>query len=204
MGVCPNSPHVLCGSGEGMFDRVPRGILWGVHHPRVWGPGAFTKGCSVSVRPGAGAWFTLPPAMMLLQMMLSCWLHHQARTFSLCWSGLQPSVKQHWIAADWIGALRIACAASVVYRKLVTVVVKKELSRKAKLSIYQSIYVPTLTYGHELWVITERTRSRIQAAEMSFLRRGVAGRSLRDKVRSSVTREELGVEPLLPHIKRSQ
>ncbi|KAI3354770.1 hypothetical protein L3Q82_004596 [Scortum barcoo] len=87
-----------------------------------------------------------------------------------------------------------------VYR---TVVVKKELSRKAKLSIYRSIYVPTLTYGHELWVMTERTRSRIQAAEMSFLRR-VAGRSLRDRVRSSVTREELGVEPLLLRIERSQ
>ncbi|KAI3373259.1 hypothetical protein L3Q82_006385 [Scortum barcoo] len=67
-----------------------------------------------------------------------------------------------------------------VYR---TIVVKKELSRKAKLSIYRSIYAPTLTYGHELWVVmTERTRSRIQAAEMSFLRR-VAGRSLRDRLR---------------------
>ncbi|KAI3360206.1 hypothetical protein L3Q82_014515 [Scortum barcoo] len=32
-----------------------------------------------------------------------------------------------------------------VYR---TVVVKKELSRKAMLSIYRSIYVPSLTYGH--------------------------------------------------------
>ena len=38
---------------------------------------------------------------------------------------------------------------------------------------------------------------------MSFLRR-VAGRTLRDRVRSSVTQEELGVEPLLLHIKRSQ
>ncbi|KAI3356684.1 hypothetical protein L3Q82_003375 [Scortum barcoo] len=39
---------------------------------------------------------------------------------------------------------------------------------------------------------------------MSFLRR-VAGRSLRDRVRSSVTWEELRVEPLLlPHIERSQ
>ncbi|KAK3545938.1 hypothetical protein QTP70_016959 [Hemibagrus guttatus] len=37
-----------------------------------------------------------------------------------------------------------------------SVVVKQELSRKAKLSIYQSIYAPTLTYGHELWVMTER------------------------------------------------
>ncbi len=80
---------------------------------------------------------------------------------------------------------------------------KKELSCKAKLSIFRSIYVPTLTYGHELWVMTERTRSRIQVAEMSFLRR-VAGRSLRDKVRSSATREELRVEPLLLDIERSQ
>ncbi|KAI3362558.1 hypothetical protein L3Q82_012264 [Scortum barcoo] len=35
---------------EKAFDRVPRGILWGVLQ-RVWGPGAFAKGCSVSVRP---------------------------------------------------------------------------------------------------------------------------------------------------------
>ncbi|XDV25050.1 hypothetical protein PO909_029047 [Leuciscus waleckii] len=67
------------------------------------------------------------------------------------------------------------CGMRSMYR---SVVVKKELSCKAKLSIYRSIYVPTLTYGHELWVMTERTRSRIQAADMSFLPR-VAGRSLR-------------------------
>ncbi|KAI3356005.1 hypothetical protein L3Q82_017278 [Scortum barcoo] len=99
---------------------------------------------------------------------------------------------------------RIGAASAVMRSVYRTVVVKKELSRKAsKLSIYRSIYVPTLTYGHELWVMTERTRSRIQAAEMSFLRR-VAGRSLRDRVRSSVIREELGVEPLLLRIERSQ
>ncbi|KAK3568242.1 hypothetical protein QTP86_002009 [Hemibagrus guttatus] len=98
---------------------------------------------------------------------------------------------------------RIGAAAAVMRSMYRCVVVKKELSRNAKLSIYQSIYVPTLTYGHELWVMTERVRSRIQAAEMSFLRR-VAGRSLRDRVRSSVTREELGVEPLLLHIERGQ
>ncbi|KAI3375665.1 hypothetical protein L3Q82_003973 [Scortum barcoo] len=93
---------------------------------------------------------------------------------------------------------RIGAASAVMRSVYRTVVVKKELSRKAKLSIYRSIYVPTLTYGHELWVMTERTRSRIQAAEMSFLRR-VAGRSLRDKMRSSRSRE-----PLLLHIERSQ
>ncbi|KAK3545707.1 hypothetical protein QTP70_011363 [Hemibagrus guttatus] len=98
---------------------------------------------------------------------------------------------------------RIGAAAAVMRSMSRSVVVKKELSRKAKLSIYQSIYVPTLTYGHELWVMTERVRSRIQVAEMRFLRR-VAGRSHRDRVKSSVTREELGVEPLLLHIKRGQ
>ncbi|KAK3530551.1 hypothetical protein QTP86_027917 [Hemibagrus guttatus] len=98
---------------------------------------------------------------------------------------------------------RIAAAAAVRRSMYRSVVVKKELSRKVKLSIYQSIYVPTITYGHELWAMTERVRSRIQAAEMSFLRR-VTGHSLRDRVRSSVTREELGVEPLLLHIEREQ
>ena len=67
--------------------------------------------------------------------------------------------------------------------------------------IYWSIYALTLIYGHELWVVTKI--SWIQAAEMSFLCR-VAGHSLRDRVRSFVTWEELGVEPLLLHIKRSQ
>ncbi|KAK3565967.1 hypothetical protein QTP86_023363 [Hemibagrus guttatus] len=52
----------------------------------------------------------------------------------------------------WIGA--VAAVMRSMYR---SVVVKKELSRKAKLSIYQSLYVPTLTYGHELWVMTERS-----------------------------------------------
>ncbi|KAK3516423.1 hypothetical protein QTP70_011957 [Hemibagrus guttatus] len=51
---------------------------------------------------------------------------------------------------------RIGAAAAVMRSIYWSVVVKKELSRKAKLSIYQSVYLPTLTYGHELWVMTER------------------------------------------------
>lgn len=37
-----------------------------------------------------------------------------------------------------------------------TVVVKRELSQKSKHPIYQSIYVPPLTYGHKVWVVTEK------------------------------------------------
>ncbi|TWW73181.1 hypothetical protein D4764_15G0005750 [Takifugu flavidus] len=96
---------------------------------------------------------------------------------------------------------RIGAASAVMRALNQSVVVKKELSRKAKLSIYRSIYIPVLTYGHQRWVMTERTRSRIQAAEMSFLPRE-ARLSVRDRVRSSDIREGLGVEPLLLHIER--
>ena len=80
-----------------------------------------------------------------------------------------------------------------------SVMVKRKLSQEAKLSVDWSIFVPTLTYGHELWVVTQRTRSQIQEAEMGFLHR-VAGLSLGDRVRSSVIWERLKVEPLLLHV----
>ncbi|TWW71120.1 hypothetical protein D4764_17G0006030 [Takifugu flavidus] len=98
---------------------------------------------------------------------------------------------------------RIGAASAVMWALNRSVMVKRELSRKARLSIYRSSYVPVLTYGHQRWVMTERTRLQIQAAEMSFLRR-VAGLSLRDRVRSSDIREGLGVEPLLLHIERKR
>jgi len=72
---------------------------------------------------------------------------------------------------EWEIYRRIGAASAVMQALHWPVMVKKELSQKAKLSIYWSIYVPTLTYDHKLWVVTERTRSRIQAAEMGFLRR---------------------------------
>ncbi|KAI3368927.1 hypothetical protein L3Q82_025906 [Scortum barcoo] len=153
---------------------------------------------------------------------------HCRQTFSMCWSGLQPSVKLAGMRistskseAMVLDRKRVACplrvggevlpqveefkylgvlftsegkmereidrrigAASAVMRSVYRTVRGGEEGAESKgwrsFSIYRSIYVPTLTYGHELWVMTERTRSRIQAAEMSFLRR-VAGRSLRDR-----------------------
>ena len=80
---------------------------------------------------------------------------------------------------------------------------KRELSKKAKLAIFRSIFVPILTYGHESWVMTERMRSQVQASEMRFLRR-IEGVSLLDKVRNSEIQNSLGVESLLLRIERSQ
>ena len=58
-----------------------------------------------------------------------------------------------------------------------SVVVNRGLSREAKLSIYRSIFVPTLTYGHKLWGVTKRTISEVQVVAMSFICR-VGGLSL--------------------------
>ncbi|KAI3370616.1 hypothetical protein L3Q82_007192 [Scortum barcoo] len=70
---------------------------------------------------------------------------------------------------------RIGAASAVMRSVYRTVVVKKELSRKAKLSIYRSIYVlPLLTYGHELWVMTRKDKIAMDTSgrNESFLRRG--------------------------------
>ena len=80
---------------------------------------------------------------------------------------------------------------------------KRELSKKAKLSIFKAVFVPILTYGHESWVMTERMRSQVQASEIRFLRR-IEGVTLFHKVRSSEIRKSLNIEPLLLQIERSQ
>ena len=80
---------------------------------------------------------------------------------------------------------------------------KGELSNKVKLSIFKTVLVPILNYGHESWVMTERVRSQVQASEMMFLRR-IEGITLFNKVRSSKIRKSLNIEPLFLRIERSQ
>ena len=75
-----------------------------------------------------------------------------------------------------------------------SVLVKRELSQKAKLSIYRSFYAPTLTYGHELRVVSKRMMRQIQMAEMSFLLR-VARVTLRNRLRTSDIQKRLRVAP---------
>ena len=52
-----------------------------------------------------------------------------------------------------------------------SVVLKRELSRKAKLSLFKSVFVPILTYSNESWLITERMRSYMPASKMRFLKK---------------------------------
>ena len=61
---------------------------------------------------------------------------------------------------------------------------KRELSKKAKLSVFYTVFVSILTYGHESWVMAERVRSQVQASEMRFLQ-SIEGVTLFNEVGSS-------------------
>ena len=98
---------------------------------------------------------------------------------------------------------RIGKACAVMRALHNSVVMKRELSKKAKLSIFEAVFVPILTYGHESWVMTKRMRSQVQASEMRFLRK-IEGVTLFNKVRSSEIRKSLNIESLHLRIERSQ
>ncbi|CAM1303861.1 Uncharacterised protein r2_g1371 [Pycnogonum litorale] len=67
---------------------------------------------------------------------------------------------------------RIAAAWAVMRQLQRSALLRRELGVKAELAVFKSVFVPILTYSHEPWVLmTERTRSRIRATEMAFLRR---------------------------------
>ena len=63
---------------------------------------------------------------------------------------------------------RIGKASAVMRALHYSVAIKRELSKKAKLSIFKAAFVSISTYGHESWVMTERMRSQVQASEMRF------------------------------------
>ena len=59
------------------------------------------------------------------------------------------------------------CKTSAGMRGLhCSVVMEKELSKKAKLSIFKTVFVPILTYGHESCIMAERRRSVITSTSV--------------------------------------
>ena len=55
--------------------------------------------------------------------------------------------------------IRIGKASAVMRQLHRSVVLKRELRTRAKLSIFGSVYVPILTYGREYWIMNEKVRS---------------------------------------------
>lgn len=69
---------------------------------------------------------------------------------------------------------------------------KNKTRKETKLKFYKTMAVPVLTYGSESWIIKERDKSKLQAAEMRFLRR-VKGCTRRDLIRNEDIRKELNI-----------
>ena len=60
------------------------------------------------------------------------------------------------------------------------------------MKFYKVVARPSLLYGSKTWVITKRDMTRLEAAEMRFLR-SVTGYTRLDKIRSEVIRKELEI-----------
>ena len=61
---------------------------------------------------------------------------------------------------------RIGKTSAVMRALLYSVVMKRELSIKEKLSIFIAVFVPILTYGHESWVMGNDRKNAITSASV--------------------------------------
>ena len=60
------------------------------------------------------------------------------------------------------------------------------------MKFYKVVARPSLLYGSKTWVTTKQDMTRLEAAEMCFLR-SVKGYTRLDKIRSEVIRKELEI-----------
>ena len=77
----------------------------------------------------------------------------------------------------------------------------KNIPRECKITVFQSILKPILLYGAEVWSLTAKTESKLQAAEMRVLRL-IKGVTRKDKIRNTSIRADLNATPLLEEIER--
>ena len=85
-----------------------------------------------------------------------------------------------------------------------SVVIKRELSKMAKLSIFKTVFVPILTYGHESCKGSYRKSAITCASVRNEVLRRIEGVPLFNKVRSSEIQKSLNIKSLLFRIETSQ
>ena len=77
----------------------------------------------------------------------------------------------------------------------------KNISRETKMKVYRSVYVPTLLYGCENWVLNRRQEQRIVAMQMKYIRRVTGSRRL-DKIRNTALRRMVRVPSILIEVEK--
>ena len=80
---------------------------------------------------------------------------------------------------------------------------KRELSKKAKLLIFKTVFVPIVTYGHEFWVKTERVPITSASVQNEVFTKNLKELHC-NKVLSSEIRKSLNIKLLLLRIERPQ
>jgi len=68
----------------------------------------------------------------------------------------------------------------------------KKICTDTQMKFYKDVARPSLLYGSETWATTKRDMTRLEAAEMRFLR-SVTGYTRLDKIRREVIRKELEI-----------
>lgn len=86
---------------------------------------------------------------------------------------------------------RIAAAGRLFNVLRNSFVRKAEVSKATKRMVYKTICLPTLTYSSESWTLPGKVRTM----EMRFFRK-IKGKTLRDGVRNTIVRNNLGLRPL--------
>ena len=76
-----------------------------------------------------------------------------------------------------------------------------KVRKETRLKVYNTLAIPMMTYGSEVWALKKSDKRRITAAEMKFMRR-TAGVTLRDRVPSEKITADLGVKPVMKKIKQ--
>ena len=88
-------------------------------------------------------------------------------------------------AASKVRGNRVTITNSCI--SLIKFLASKKTRTDAQMKFYKVVARPTLQYGSETWVTTKRDMTRLEAAEMCFLR-SVTGYTWLDKIRSEVIR----------------
>lgn len=82
---------------------------------------------------------------------------------------------------------------------------ERKSSKKTKKGIckqrFKKLYTLLLTFGCEIWIITQRQKSRLQAAEMKYLRRI---RSMKKKIRLRQIQKDSNCKQVLQFIEEEQ
>ena len=98
---------------------------------------------------------------------------------------------------------RVRKATNSYYVIYNTIFGKKEIEKRTKTRIYESVIEPSLLYGCESWPTQQKHLSKVNAVQMKVLRK-IEGKTRRDRIRNTRIRSELKQKPVEEKITSKQ